>query len=210
MGRWPTQASFACVGHLGWIRGPFKPAFGLSGAVDIPTQANEVFGATSHTFQTRRLQLVNSIADLGFTPHNSPVNQSRRRGVSQMRKGLAITLLFLLFALALTLHASNCNTMAGGTAVVIPTPEKDSVEVGSDKRNFFEYMVPSRNRLLCAFVSADLLPGLKNPATGMSQYMLVEVSRQLGEKNIEVSSANFEQVVSISNCRWATLPNLTR
>ena len=79
--------------------------------------------------------------------------------------------------------------------VVIPPPDKDFVEVGSGKRDFFEYMVPSRNRLLCAFVPADLLPRLKNPASGMGQYMLVELSRKLDEKNIEVTSASFEKIV---------------
>jgi hypothetical protein len=79
---------------------------------------------------------------------------------------------------------------------LIPTPQKELIEVGNDKRGFFEYMVPSRNRLLCAFVPADFLPRLKNPASGMEQYAVVEVSRRLDEKNTEVTSANFEEIVS--------------
>jgi hypothetical protein len=72
-----------------------------------------------------------------------------------MKKTLLILLLSTLFASASSLHAADCNATAGGVPVVIPPPEKEFVEVGGDKRDFFQYMVPSRNRLLCAFVSAD-------------------------------------------------------
>jgi hypothetical protein len=113
-----------------------------------------------------------------------------------MKKTLLILLLSTLFASASSLHAADCNATAGGVPVVIPPPEKEFVEVGGDKRDFFQYMVPSRNRLLCAFVSADFLPSLKSPATGMGQYMLVELSRRLDENNAEVTSATFEEVVS--------------
>lgn len=112
-----------------------------------------------------------------------------------MKKTVLTLLLCALFASASSLHAADCSTMAGGVPVVIPPPAKEFVEVGSDKRDFFESMVPSRNRLLCAFVPADLLPRLKNPASGMGQYMLVELSRKLDEKNTEVTSASFEKVV---------------
>jgi len=112
-----------------------------------------------------------------------------------MKKTALTLLLCALFASASSLHAADCNTMAGGVPVVIPPPDKEFVEVGSDKRDFFEYMVPSHNRLLCAFVPADFLPRLKNSASGMGQYMLVELSRKLDEKNTEVTSASFELVV---------------
>jgi hypothetical protein len=112
-----------------------------------------------------------------------------------MKKTVLTLLLCALFASASSLHAANCNTMAGRAPVVVPPPNKEFVEVGIDKRDFFEYMVPSRNRLLCAFVPADFVPRLKNPASGMGQYMLVELSRKLDEKNTEVTSASFEKVV---------------
>jgi hypothetical protein len=112
-----------------------------------------------------------------------------------MKKTVLNLLLCALFASASSLHAADCSTMAGGVPVVIPPPDNDFVEVGSDKRDSFEYMVPSRNRLLCAFVPADLLPRLKNPASGLGQYMLVELSRKLDEKNTQVTSASFEKVV---------------
>jgi hypothetical protein len=112
-----------------------------------------------------------------------------------MKKTVLTLLLCALFASVSSLHAADCVTTAGGVSVAIPTPDKEFVEVGSDKRNFFESMVPSRNRLLCAFVPADVLPRLKNPASGMGRYMLVELSRSLDEKNTEVTSASFEKVV---------------
>ncbi|MFY9949512.1 MAG: hypothetical protein WAK27_12515 [Candidatus Sulfotelmatobacter sp.] len=113
-----------------------------------------------------------------------------------MKKTVLTFLLCALFASASSLHAADCSTTAGGVPVVIPPPAKEFAEVGSDRRDFFEYMVPSRNRLLCAFVPADFLPRLKNPARGLGQYMLVELSRRLDEKNTEVTSASFEKVVS--------------
>ncbi len=112
-----------------------------------------------------------------------------------MKKTALTLLLCALFVSAASLYASDCSTVAGGVPVLIPSPGKEFVEVNSDKRNFFEYMVPSRNRLLCAFVPADFVPRLKNPASGMGQYMLVELSRSLDEKNTEVTSATFEKVV---------------
>jgi hypothetical protein len=110
-------------------------------------------------------------------------------------KRTVMTLLCALFASAVSLHAADCNTMTGGVPVVIPPPGKEFVEVGSDRRDFFGWMVPSHNRLLCAFVPADVLPRLKNPASGMGQYMLVELSRKLDEKNTEITSASFEKIV---------------
>jgi hypothetical protein len=112
-----------------------------------------------------------------------------------MKKTLLTVLLWGLFASASSLHAADCGTVTGGVPVVVPPPGKEFVEVGADKRNFFEFMVPSRNRLLCAFVPTDLLPRLKNPASGLGQYMLVEVSRKLDEKNTEVTPAAFAQIV---------------
>jgi hypothetical protein len=112
-----------------------------------------------------------------------------------MKKTVLTLLLCALFASASSLQGADCSTMAGGAPVVIPPPGKEFVEVGSDKRDFFEWMVPSHDRLLCAFVPADFLPRLKNPASGMGQYMLVELSRKLDEKNTEVTSAGFEKVV---------------
>ncbi len=111
-----------------------------------------------------------------------------------MKKTVLPVLLCALFALALSLHAADCPTMAGGVPVVIPPPDKEFVEAG-DKRNFFDYMVPSSNRLLCAFVPVDFLPRLKNPASGMGQYLLVELSRKLDDENTETTSAVFEKVV---------------
>src|SRR5271167_43948 len=114
-----------------------------------------------------------------------------------MKKTVLTFLLWALFASASSLHAADCGTMAGGVPVVVPPPDKEFVEVGGDKRNFFESMVPSRNRLLCAFVPTDFLPRLKNPARGLGQYMLVEVSCKLDEKNTEVTPAGFEQIVIV-------------
>jgi hypothetical protein len=112
-----------------------------------------------------------------------------------MKKAVLTFLLCALVASASAVHAADCGTMAGGIPVVVPPPNKEFVEVGSDKRGFFEFMVPSRNRLLCAFVPTDFLPRLKNPATGLGQYMLVEVSRKLDEKDIEVTPVGFEKIV---------------
>jgi hypothetical protein len=113
-----------------------------------------------------------------------------------MKKTALTLLLSALFASPSSLHAADCSIMAGDVPVVIPPPGKEFVEVGSEKRNFFEWVVPSRNRLVCAFVLANFLPRLKNPASGMGEYMLVELSRKLDEKNTEVTSAGFEKVVA--------------
>jgi hypothetical protein len=85
----------------------------------------------------------------------------------------------------------------GGVSVAIPTPEKSFTDVGSEKRNSFEFMVPSRNRLLCAFVLTDYLPQLRNPAIGIDRYMVVEVSRNTDEKKAQITTAIFEQVVAV-------------
>ncbi len=112
-----------------------------------------------------------------------------------MKKTVLTLLMGALLGSASSLQATDCSTMAGGIPVVVPSPEQGFPEVGTEKRDFFEYMVPSGNRLLCAFVPAEFLPRLKNPAGGMRQYMLVELSRKLDEKNTEVTSAMFEKVV---------------
>jgi len=112
-----------------------------------------------------------------------------------MKKTVLTFLLWVLLASASSLHAADCGTMAGGVPIVVPPPDKSFVEVVGDKRNFFESVVPSRNRLLCAFVPTDFLSRLKNPARGLGQYMLVEVSRKVDEKNTEVTPADFEQIV---------------
>lgn len=102
---------------------------------------------------------------------------------------------FLFFLTGVDLYSSDCLAKAGGVSVVIPTPGKLFAEVGS-KRDSFEYMVPSRNRLLCAFVSTDSLPHLTSPATGLDRYMVVEVSRSIDEKNVDITTVDFEQVVA--------------
>jgi hypothetical protein len=112
-----------------------------------------------------------------------------------MNKTVLTFLLWALFASVSSLRAADCATMAGGVPVVVPPPHQEFVEVGGDKRNFFEVAVPSRNRLLCAFVPTDFLPRLKNPSSGLGKYTLVEVSRAVDEKNTEVTPARFEQVV---------------
>jgi len=111
-------------------------------------------------------------------------------------KTIATALFALFFVSALDLHASDCLATAGGVSVTIPSPGKLFTEVGSEKRDSFEYMVPSRNRLVCAFVPIDYLPRLRSPATGMDRYMVIEVSRRLEEKNTDITSANFEQIVA--------------
>ena len=109
-----------------------------------------------------------------------------------------VTALFaLLFISALDLYASDCLATIGGVSVAIPSPEKSFTEVGGEKRNSFEFMVPSRNRLLCAFVLIDYLPHLKNPATGIDRYMVVEVSRY-GDEKPEITPAIFGQVVGVA------------
>jgi len=114
-----------------------------------------------------------------------------------MGKTRATALFALLFISALDLYASDCVATTGGVSVAIPTPEKSFTDVGSEKRNSFEFMVPSRNRLLCAFVLTDYLPHLKNPATGIDRYMVVEVSRNTDEKKTQITTAIFEQVVAV-------------
>jgi hypothetical protein len=111
-------------------------------------------------------------------------------------KTFLVSILLFLPLVSPTVRASNCSTKAGGVSVAIPAPVGGFVEVGSDKRDFFEYLVPSSNRLLCVFVPADLLPLLKNPARGLGRYMVVEISRQLDEGNSEVTPANFQEIVS--------------
>jgi hypothetical protein len=114
-----------------------------------------------------------------------------------MKKVMATALFALLFFLsALDLYASDCLATVRGASVAVPTPEKLFTEVGSEKRDFFEYIVPSRNRLLCAFVRTDYLSHLKNPATGMDRYMVVEVNRLLDEKDVDITTAIFEQVAA--------------
>lgn len=126
-----------------------------------------------------------------------------------MNKCLVSVLLLLLLAPA-ALHAAGCSATAGGAAVVIPAPTAEFAEVGSDKQDVFDYLVPSRNRLLCAFVPADLLPSLKKPAIGLNRYMVVEVSRKLDVANTEVTPADFEEVVASIKKRIGDSDELNR
>jgi hypothetical protein len=106
------------------------------------------------------------------------------------------SILLFMALVSPTVRASNCSTTAGGVSVTIPAPVGGFVEVSSEKRDFFQYMVPARNHLLCAFVPADRLPLLKNPARGMTRYMVVEGSRKMDEGNLEVTEAIFQEIVS--------------
>ncbi len=112
-----------------------------------------------------------------------------------MKSLLMSILLFLPFVPA-TAQVSNCNTMIGGTAVTIPVPVARFTEVGSEKREYFEWLAPSGNRLLCAFVPIDILPRLKKPAGGMERYMLVETARAWDEGKTELTTADFEDIGS--------------
>jgi hypothetical protein len=112
-----------------------------------------------------------------------------------MKRLLLCILLILPFVPAMA-HASNCSTTVGGIAVVVPVPLAKFTEVGIDKHDFFEWLVPTGNRLLCAFVPVDLLPTLKKPAMGMDRYMLVETVQSYDDAKKEVPSADFEEIIT--------------
>lgn len=88
----------------------------------------------------------------------------------------------------------DCSATAGGTAIAIPGPGTDFLEVGADKHDYFDNSVASTNALLCAFVLRDTLPRLTKPAGGLDRYMLVEVSRE-GQSQ-DVSPADFDDTVT--------------
>jgi len=78
---------------------------------------------------------------------------------------------------------------AGGTSISIPPPTADLVEVGCDKRQGMEILVPQNNRLLCAFVTKGDLEGLggDDGLPVIAKYALVEVDRKAEAEDYEAS-----------------------
>ncbi len=102
-------------------------------------------------------------------------------------------LLFLCHTLIAADRESGCTAKVRSVNVSIPAPAEGFVEVGSEKRDYFEQS--DATRLLCAFVAASDLPHLWKPARGMDRYMLVRTSRRLEDRDI--SQAEFEQLVAV-------------
>jgi hypothetical protein len=93
----------------------------------------------------------------------------------------------------------------GGTPIVIPAPTKDLVELGDNKREVMEVLVPSTNRLLAAFVLAEDLPNFA--ASGghpvMSKYAMVEVSRRV--ENTDMEASHFNALVDTVKAQWGDI-----
>jgi len=111
-------------------------------------------------------------------------------------KSVLISILLFVSFVPVTAQVANCGTTISGNPVIVPVPVATYAEVGRDKREFFKWMVPSGNRLLCVFVPADVLPRLKNPAIGMDRYILVETVQAWDESKTEVTRASFEEIIS--------------
>jgi len=84
---------------------------------------------------------------------------------------------------------------AGGVPILIPCPNTDLVEVGSDNREGMNVFVPENNRLLCAFVLKEDLSLLFTDESKniMSKYALVEVPR--GGENMSCEQSDFKIVI---------------
>lgn len=81
----------------------------------------------------------------------------------------------------------------GGTAILIPSPASDLVEIGPDLRVLLEPLVPDNNRLLAAFLSREDLSELQKGAKkGLSRYGLVEVPRRA--EFADVDAGAFKEV----------------
>lgn len=82
----------------------------------------------------------------------------------------------------------------GGANVVLPSPDKDLVEVGPDYRVVFDVMVPDTNRLVAAFVSPDDLQVVHGKSqANLARYAVVEVLRQA--EFADLSEDDFKTVV---------------
>jgi hypothetical protein len=87
-----------------------------------------------------------------------------------------------------------CNV--GGTSIKFPLPDPQFTEVGYDSRSFMEVMVPTQNRLVCAYVLTNDLIHLtkRDDNLQLSRYIMVQVPRR-GEFS-DCSADNFAEVMS--------------
>ena len=82
----------------------------------------------------------------------------------------------------------------GGTQVVIPSPWKGMVEMGTDKRHFMDQFVPATNRLIAGYVSLDDLPAVRvGDVKAPERMAIVATSRQFESKNL--TDSDFKQII---------------
>ena len=81
----------------------------------------------------------------------------------------------------------------GTQSIVLPAPTGDLQETGSDYRVLLEFLAPSSNRLVAAFLMPDELKVIRTGSVPkLSTYALVEVPRRA--EFADVSSEDFKQV----------------
>jgi len=93
---------------------------------------------------------------------------------------------------------------AGGRTIALPSPRADLAETGADARKALDYMVPTGNRMVAAFVTADDLKFLQaGQLHRLSAYGVVEVQRSA--EFTDASAADFETVVQLMNDQFGVI-----
>lgn len=102
-------------------------------------------------------------------------------------------------------HNSEPGTFRAGTrTVALPSPRGDLVETGADARQALDYMVPTGNRMVAAFVTAGDLPFLQaRQLHPLSAYGVVEVSRSA--EFTDASPADFQTVVQLMDQQFGVI-----
>lgn len=85
---------------------------------------------------------------------------------------------------------------AGGTPILIPSPDSDMDEVGYDNREFMEVFVAQDNRLIAAYLPKAEIPKLSELSEQLeaTRYAMVQVPRR-GEY-MDCSSSDFGDVTA--------------
>lgn len=109
----------------------------------------------------------------------------------------------VLFSLSTTLSLGQAKTnssfetnptfRAGGLPFYLPAPNKSLTEAGPDYRVVLEPLAPESNRLIAAFVAADVLPVLRTGnLPSLRDYALVEIPRRA--EFVDVDADSFKQL----------------
>lgn len=125
-------------------------------------------------------------------------------------KKILISLLLLLFLVPAATAASGCNASIGSTSIFIPSPDARYVDVPTVKLDSFDHMVPSKNRLMCAFLTPSDLSALKRPASNLGSYMMIEVVRTVEDANLPYSANDFAEVVTEIKKQFGDTNSLNR
>jgi hypothetical protein len=104
----------------------------------------------------------------------------------------------LMASCSITMYGadSKCSASIGGVAISVPAPSDAFAEVGAEKRGYFDLFAPANNRLVCVFIGPDELARLTGTPRNLKRYLLVESNRAVEDSGHEITSADFDQMIS--------------